>query len=455
MNLYKIFGLTLLLVAVFSCGVVFAENTFTFSTEPQSMALGDLSGPITIHSDSPVSETTYILLTSTSGSGQFFSSKTSVEPIAPGAYVYISTNNSNRTIYYKDTLAGDFVITANIFNKEKTNQITSVSQHIFIGTGTSNTDTNSTTTTATTTDETNNAQVTTSDNQVVSAHSSPSPLSNTENKIEFEISAGRDRLALVGSPILFRVNPTKLQNVSDAGISYYWSFGDGTFVRGKDVHHAYKFAGDYSVVVNANYSDKQAVSRMLVRVINPNFSMVKVFGGIEVQNNSGAEANLEGWSLVSTKKAFVFPVDTLIPNGKKIIFADDITGMMEGSVSLFNPLGKEFAQTKLSNISSLVESKSEISMLSLKEIQEKIEEVKKEVALISPKVEENEDRKTFVVVQSDFVPELKLESVTNNSLQSENLSQVFEAEKKTGLVSRIFTWPISGFNFVKKLFVEE
>jgi hypothetical protein len=453
MRFFKILVLVSLFILTPFSSLVLAENSFSFSTEPQSVALGELSGPITVHSETSVSETTYITLTSTSGTGQFFSSKTSAEPIASGSYVYISTNNSNRTVYYKDTTVGDFVITANIFNKEKTSKIGTVNQHIFVGTQVSNTDSNSSTT-PTTTSETDNT-TTTQNNSNTSAHSSPAPLSNTENKIEFEISAGRDRLTVVGNSLVFRVTPTKLQNMSDTGIVYYWSFGDGTSVRGNNVNHSYKFAGDYSVVVNAEFSDKQAVSRMQVRVINPNILISKVSGGVEIFNNSGAEINLDGWSLVSMKKTFVFPADTLIPNSKKIIFADDVTGMTEEKISLVNPLGKEFGQIKKSGTDLTAGVGAKASTVNLNEIQAKIEEVKKEVASISPKVEENKREQSFVVMQLNTKPELKLELIPSTSVQTENLAQVFEAERQTGLVTRIFTWPISGFNFVKRLFVEE
>src|SRR5207249_437132 len=109
-------------------------------------------------------------------------------------------------------------------------------------------------------------------------------------------------------------------------IFYKWSFGDGTAIEGNTVSHAYKFPGEYAVVVNANSSDKQAVSRLKVLVISPDFSIARVPYGIEITNKSNAEINLESWNLVSSRsKAFLFPQDTLIPSGKKVIFADSIT----------------------------------------------------------------------------------------------------------------------------------
>lgn len=446
MRFFKILTLVFLLILTPFYSVVLAETTFSFSTEVQNIALGELSGPITIHSETAVSETTYITLTSTSGTGQFFSNKTNIEPIASGSYVYISTNNSNRTVYYKDTTAGDFVITANIFNKEKNSQIGTVTQHIFVGTQISNTDQTSTTTTVAM-DKTDNTTTTQSSSNI-SAHSSPAPLSNTENKIEFEISAGRDRLTMVGNSIVFRVTPTKLQNMTETGIVYYWSFGDGTYAYGNNVNHTYKFAGDYSVVVNASYSDKQAVSRMQVRVISPKILITRVSGGVEVLNNSGAEINLDGWSLVSSKNRFVFPVDTLIPNGKKITFSDDVTNITEENISLINPVGKEFGEIKTSNTNLIAGSKTTTPTIGLNEIQTKIEEIKKEI--VSLKVKEKGEQPP-IVAPSNPKPEL----VTGNSVQTENLAQVFEAKKQVGFVTKIFTWPINGFNFVKSLFVEE
>ena len=457
-------GAFLFVLLVFSSGV-FAESTFTFSTEPQNIGLDTLSEPITIHSDTAVSETTYITFVSTSVTGQFFSSKTSTEPIALGSYVYISTNNSNRTVYYKDGTAGDFVITANIFNKAKTDQIGTVSQHVIVGTQVANTELDTTTTTTETSSNTETASSGSSSN--TSAHSSPSSLSGTENKIEFEISAGRDRLTTVGNNLIFRVTATKLQNMPESGITYRWSFGDGSVAQGNNINHAYKFAGEYSVVVNADYSDKQAVSRMQVRVVSPDITIAKVPGGVEVFNNSKVEINLEGWSLVSPRKTFVFPTDTLIPSGKKIIFADDVTGMPSDTIQLVNPIGKEFGYIKKIDAEVLGATISNKTDVDLNAIQAKIEEVKNIIAQISkepelPKTNDKIDITSFVSTPGPIkttlaktpTPDIGV-NTKENSDKTANTATVFEATNQKGFVSTIFSWPIKGFNFVRHLFVEE
>ena len=324
----------------------------------------------------------------------------------------------------------------------------SASQQIVVGSGAIVNNSNSTTTT-TSPGDTSSGSTNTVTVYVNSAHSSPAPLSNTENKMEFEISAGRDRLASVGSPILFKAVPAKLQNVSETGIIYEWSFGDGTRGVGSSPTHSYRFPGEYVVVTNASYSDKQAVSRLTVRVVSPVFSLARVSEGIEISNKSGVEINLEDWNLVSLKKTFTFPKDTLIPAGKKVIFADEITGLNSDSLELVNPMKKSFVTLSPEISLDLVSTVSP----NLENIQAKIDEVKTTLAKISPI--QKAVTPIVKITQPSII--LTLESPTPQATTSvrENVATVFEATKQTGLVSTLFSWPIKGFNFIRHLFVEE
>jgi len=307
---------------------------------------------------------------------------------------------------------------------------------------------NFTSTTTETTDSNETTNTTTSSSINTSAHSSPAPLSDTENKIEFEISAGRDRLTTVGNNLAFRATPTRLQNMSEQGISYHWSFGDGTTAQGNVVNHAYKFAGEYSVVVNANYSDKQAVSRMEVKVISPNLSLTRISDGTEIQNNSKTEINLEGWKLISARKTFVFPIDTLISAGKKTTFSDSVTSMSDETIQLLNPMDKEFGLiTKM--------EKTDVDNSVLK-IEQEIEQIKNTIAQMT---KEQDTRPTPVPILvsepiSAFVePEPILSEEQTGQVASPII--IFEAQKEMGFVGRVFAWPIKGFNFIRRLFVEE
>lgn len=327
----------------------FAENIFTFSTDPQSIPTGEVSGAITIHSEIPVTETTYITLNSSSSVGQFFSSKTSTEPIAQGSYVYISSGNSNRTVYYKDTTAGDFVITANIFNKEKTSQIATISQHIIVGAQTSGS--SSATTNTTNTGESSTTQTNTSNNAdtntTLSAHYGSAGLSIVEPISKFEIGAGRARLGVVGSPIEFR---PEMKYSYSGNMTFKWSFGDGAIGYGQVLSHSYAYPGDYVVVLNVSSPGGPAVSRANVKVVSADISISTASPErVEVSNNSKTEINLFGRALSSQGKFFVFPEDTIIKSGQKISFASSITDLQpinENDVSMVvvgDSLNKAFA----------------------------------------------------------------------------------------------------------------
>ncbi len=321
-------------------------------------------------------------------------------------------------------------------------------------------DNTASTTTDTTTDTQPSETTPTSSPSGMSAHSSYVSLSNSEQKVEFEISAGRNRLTTVGNNLVFRATATKAQNISEQNTFYYWSFGDGTIAIGKNVNHIYKFPGEYSVVVNANNSDRQAVSRIQVKVIVPDVSVGRVDSGTEITNNAKAEINLEGWQLVSPKKTFVFPTDTLIPASKKIIFGDEVTGVSDDMLRLLNPVGREVGSVKnmAVEIKPVVAIQSEVN---IDEIRAKIESLKNEINKITGIKEIVEDK----VVQTQLIataPKFEIETATSTLVEKSvptekpsSQAKYFEAPKETGLVSRVFAIPIKGFNFVRRLFVEE
>jgi hypothetical protein len=283
-------------------------------------------------------------------------------------------------------------------------------------------------------------------------------LGTIDTKIDFQISAGRDRLTSVGNNIVFQVDATKLQNVSEQNIYYDWSFGDGATAQGKIVNHQYSFPGEYTVVVNGRASDKQAVSRILVRVISPDIVISKVSGGLSITNKSKTEFNLEGWKINSNNKDFVFPKDTIIMSGKTIVFDDKITGIYFENISLQNPLGKILATINFIATTTAI-NKVDINIVS---IQNQINEVKDKVVKISADYKSNSGGGNKVIVpmaqRSEAKKVISLEKVKEESEiksdQVANIVEVFNAPEKRSL-GGILSWPARGFGFIKRLFVEE
>ena len=412
-------------------------SQFVFITEPQTVSIEISSETITIQSQNSqevsenITETHDLVFTSTSPTGQFFN--TSGNPVS----TTMSKNTANKNFLYQDSTVGTYTLTITATGRTSL-QSFSASQQITIG-GESSSSSNSTTTneqtsTETTTDQSSSNQTNTAN----SAHSSPAPLSSTENKIEFEVSAGRDRLTVVGNPVIFIASPTKLQNLSEQAVTYKWSFGDGTTLLGKTVTHNYRYAGNYTVVLNAYGSDKQAVSRINVKVILPLISLQRVSDGIEIENKSGSEINLGGWSLANNNKSFIIPEDTLVSTGTRVVFADETTGINSADITLSNPIKKIITTT--------------LPEINLGEIQAKINEVKVALNNISPALQGDNTKiasvqKVEVVTkQLEQEEQEKSEILEKDSNQLANVIEVFEAPERQGFLRSIF-------RFVKRLFV--
>ena len=412
-------------------------SQFVFITEPQTVSIGVSSETITIQSQNSqevsenITETHDLVFTSISPTGQFFN--TSGNPVS----TTMSKNTANKNFLYQDSTVGTYTLTITATGRTSL-QSFSASQQITIG-GESSSSSNSTTTneqtsTETTTDQSSSSQTNTAN----SAHSSPAPLSSTENKIEFEVSAGRDRLTAVGNPVIFIASPTKLQNLSEQAVTYKWSFGDGTTLLGKTVTHNYRHAGNYAIVLNAYGSDKQAVSRINVKVILPLISLQRVSDGIEIENKSGSEINLGGWSLANNNKSFIIPEDTLVSTGTRVVFADETTGINSADITLSNPIKKIITTT--------------LPEINLGEIQAKINEVKVALNNISPALQGDNTKiasvqKVEVVTkQLEQEEQEKSEILEKDSNQLANVIEVFEAPERQGFLSSIFS-------FVKRLFV--
>ncbi len=313
--------------------------------------------------------------------------------------------------------------------------------------------------------DTTDTTPTTTSSSGSSAHSSPAPLSTINEKIEFEVSAGRSRLSTVGNTIMFRASVTKSENISERNTGYTWSFGDGMTAQGDIVNHAYRFGGDYTVVLNATNGDKLAVDRVAVKITEPIITLQRVEQGVELSNKSGSEINLEGWKLVSGVREFIFPKDTIVGGNKKIVFGDDVTHLNADTLSLVNPLGKEFAvlvpilPTSVVKDTKVSTTTTPIDVIA---VATEIENLKLELADMSLPAQDNSDT-SFVMVKPSTFPdpvaksdEKVPDSITSaTSSQLGNVVEIFKAPESQGLVSRMFAWPISGFNFIRHLFVEE
>lgn len=312
-----------------------------------------------------------------------------------------------------------------------------------------------TTTDANTNTEENEVSSGTSGGYISSAHSSPAPINEGVIKIDFEIYAGRDRLTTVGNNVNFRGELIKSQGITEQSINFQWSFGDGGVGYNKATEHSYRFPGEYNVVLNATYAEKQAVSRLVVRVISPEFTIRKIEGGIEVYNRTKQEINLNNWSLQSQYRVFKFPTDTLIGGDKKVVFPDGTTGLSVGDVKLLNPYGEILASYKEEVTTEKLELDDPVL---ISEMEKQISSLKQSLDLIVQTQSQNKknDLKNTITknVSNPTEPqgaESKQSEITEETYVDSG-SIVFEAEERRGFVNKMLALPIKGIDFIFSLF---
>ena len=181
-----------------------------------------------------------------------------------------------------------------------------------------------------------------------SAHASPLSLSDFSQKQEIYISAGRNRIVSVGSPVTFEAYAIDAKGSKIKDVSSVWSFGDGSQAGGTKVSHTYKYPGDYAVILHASTGGNEAVSRSEVRIFSPKISLeAEDDGAISLENTSEHEINVGNWKIVGGTTSFTFSFDTIIGQGKKIIFPKDITGIdlsFSESLKLMSPCGIVFSE---------------------------------------------------------------------------------------------------------------
>lgn len=218
----------------------------------------------------------------------------------------------------------------------------------------------------------------------LSSHSDPEPLGTLQDEADFSIGAGRERLSLVGSSVLFRANFKGTLRPD-----LFWSFGDGSRSSGAEVEHVYHSPGTYEVVLSADSGNLHGTARTKVRVIEPDFVLSEVDGGVRVENRSQYEANLFGWELTSGSSRFSFPRDTILAARASVVFSSRVTALSSGNaVELRDPRGQTVERFAGSSVSAVVAtSTGEVSVpvLSPEEVAEVVQKItylKSEVARI-------------------------------------------------------------------------
>lgn len=185
------------------------------------------------------------------------------------------------------------------------------------------------------------------DSQATFSHSSQAIANTSADVVDLEVTSGRARLGFVDTPLEFRARIRRGAPATST-VEHAWSMGDGLVEYGGVIHHAYRFSGTYSVVLNSSSRDSRAVSRVIVRIADPEVSVVGVTDRyIEIRNGSGLELNLGGWIIQTESERFFIGADTIIAPRESLRFSFDAIPRFSPPhefVRIVSPAGRVFAE---------------------------------------------------------------------------------------------------------------
>lgn len=185
------------------------------------------------------------------------------------------------------------------------------------------------------------------DAQASSAHSSQVLANTLADSVDFEVTSGRTRLGLVDTALEFRAVVRKGASATSS-IDHAWSMGDGSVRHGTVINHTYQFPGSYSVVLNSSSRASSAVSRVTVRITEPQISIIGLTNQyVEIENRGSFEINIGGWSFQTEDGRFIVGTDTMVaPRGSLKIAFSFVPGFPPPHefVRFVSPLGRVFGE---------------------------------------------------------------------------------------------------------------
>lgn len=317
---------------------------------------------------------------------------------------------------------------------------------IFVGQSISTSTVNETNSTSTTTTITQTVTPTLVRTVYVSSHSNQEDLSDYNPKISFEASAGRERMALVGSIIEFDAKYI-INQKDQCNPIFKWSYGDGFESVGKFVSHVYKYSGEYNVVLNALCGEHKSISRTIIKILSPNVAMVVLpSGDIEITNKGKHEINIGGWKIKGGLRDFIFSQDTIIFGNNKIIISKEDIGESDYSdvLSLINHSGKEVVfVSKPRNTNVEIQNIPEVidDSISVEQAEILLAEYKNNLKI-------NKNKDISVLDTNDDTK--ALEDV--EKIEPNNTASVLESKNNVGIWRKVIQAPLNGLKSILNRF---
>lgn len=168
-----------------------------------------------------------------------------------------------------------------------------------------------------------------------------------EEKPKVTVTAGPDRVVVVGAGALFTASAFGMTGDPLMSAHYVWNFGNAATKDGKSVMYAYTIPGTYSVTVEAQSGGYTAIDKVSVTVVPADIVITRANAEfIEIHNKTNRELDLSLWQLGVHDAVFVLPPYTTIGANKAMAIPADASKLSPSSpldVSLFYPNGVKAA----------------------------------------------------------------------------------------------------------------
>ncbi len=316
---------------------------FVFTTDPQTIEVGAVSGQITLQAQDiggtsvNIPQTTCLSFYTASAQGQFSSSATNWSSVS---VLTMNKNSANRSFFYKDTAGGTYALRVKIAFKpvEVSSSCASwpldqwsiqwtVTQNITIGNapqgGVSGTST------AATSEQSTNSGNSTDESAVMP----PPP--------KVFADGGSDRTVIVGADTEFKARAYDgKKNIIDFS-HFHWNFGDGSTADMATVLHHFDYPGRYIVVLDVP-EEKDSVPDQIIVTVEPMKLTLSFLpdGGVAIENRAGRTLDLSRWIVRSLGRSFTIPERTLVLANSPLRISQRTLGFSSGAnVELAYPNG--------------------------------------------------------------------------------------------------------------------
>ena len=157
--------------------------------------------------------------------------------------------------------------------------------------------------------------------------------------------------AIVGADLVFKAVAHGLQGDVIPNARFMWSFGDGSTKEGSSVPYAYRYPGEYIVMLEGSSDGYSASDKIIVTVVSAQIFINEIGPPddffVSIKNDAKQEINIGGWTLRSGNMHFLIPANTFIVSGKTTRFGPQITKFSPSTdVVLLYPNGNSASMYK-------------------------------------------------------------------------------------------------------------